>query len=89
MLRAELVKAKEYVAKLAGPEDKRPARDLRMEALGKVLTKELPLLITAQRAVDIMDALSDREGVRHQNRARRRGRSPTSCSTRSRPRRCR
>jgi imidazolonepropionase-like amidohydrolase len=57
MLRAELIKAKEYVAKMSGPEDKRPARDLRMETLGKLLTKELPLLITAQRAVDIMDAL--------------------------------
>lgn len=57
MLRAELIKAKDYVAKMGGPEDKRPARDLRMETLGKVLTKELPLLITAQRAVDIMDAL--------------------------------
>ncbi len=39
MLRAELIKAKEYVAKLAGPEDKRPARDLKLEALGKVLTQ--------------------------------------------------
>ncbi len=57
MLRAELLKAKDYVAKLAGPEDKRPARDLRLEALGKVVTKEIPLLVTAQRVVDIMDAL--------------------------------
>jgi imidazolonepropionase-like amidohydrolase len=57
MLRAELVKAKDYVSKLSGPEDKRPARDLRMEALGKVITKDLPLLVTAQRVVDIMDAL--------------------------------
>ena len=57
MLRAELVKAKEYVAKLSGPEDKRPSRDLRLEVLGRVIQKELPLLITAQRVVDIMDAL--------------------------------
>ena len=57
MLRAELVKAKEYVAKLSGAEDKRPARDLRLEVLGKVIQKELPLLVTAQRVVDIMDAL--------------------------------
>lgn len=57
MLREELLKAKDYLAKLAGPEDKRPARDLRLEALGKVVTKELPLLVTAQREVDIMDAL--------------------------------
>lgn len=57
MLRAELIKAKDYVTKMAGPEDKRPARDLRLEVLGKVITKELPLLVTAQRAVDIIDAL--------------------------------
>ncbi len=57
MLRAELLKAKDYLAKLAGPEDKRPARDLRLETLGKVLTKDLPLMITAQRVVDIVDAL--------------------------------
>jgi imidazolonepropionase-like amidohydrolase len=57
MLRAELVKAKEYVTKMAGPEDKRPSRDLRQEVMGKVIQKELPLLITAQRVVDIMDAL--------------------------------
>jgi imidazolonepropionase-like amidohydrolase len=57
MLRAELLKAKDYLAKMGGPEDKRPARDLRLETLGKLLTKELPLLVTAQRAVDIMDAL--------------------------------
>jgi imidazolonepropionase-like amidohydrolase len=57
MLREELLKAKDYVTKMSGPEDKRPSRDLRMEVLGKVLTKDLPLLVTAQRAVDIMDAL--------------------------------
>jgi imidazolonepropionase-like amidohydrolase len=57
MLRAELLKARDYAAKLSGPEDKRPARDLRLETLAKLLSKELPLLVTAQRAVDIMDAL--------------------------------
>ena len=57
MLRAELVKAKEYAAKQAGPEDKRPARDLKLEALGKVLSKEVPLLVTAHRANDILTAL--------------------------------
>jgi len=57
MLRAELIKAKEYVAKQAGPEDKRPARDLKLEALGKVLQKEVPLLVTANRANDIVTAL--------------------------------
>ena len=57
MLRAELIKAKDYVAKLAGPEDKRPARDLKLEALGKVLSKDVPLLVTANRANDILTAL--------------------------------
>jgi imidazolonepropionase-like amidohydrolase len=57
MLRAELIKARDYVVKMNGPEDKRPGRDLRLETLGKVLGRELPLLVTAQRAVDIMDAL--------------------------------
>jgi len=57
MLRGDLLKAKDYLAKLTGPEDKRPARDLRLETLGKVISKDLPLLITAQRVVDIMDAL--------------------------------
>ena len=57
MLRAELIKAKDYVAKQAGPEDKRPARDLKLEALGKVVSKDVPLLVTAHRANDILTAL--------------------------------
>lgn len=57
MLRAELIKAKDHVAKQAGPEDKRPARDLKLEALGKVISKDVPLLVTANRANDILTAL--------------------------------
>lgn len=57
MLRAELVKAKDYASKMDGPEDKRPARDLRQEALAKVIRKELPLMITAHRSMDILAAL--------------------------------
>jgi imidazolonepropionase-like amidohydrolase len=57
MLRAELVKAREYAAKRNGPEDRRPARDLRLETLARVLDKELPLLVTAHRSVDILAAL--------------------------------
>src|SRR5262249_48982036 len=34
-----------------------PSRDLRMEALGRVLSGDLPLLITTQRAQDIASAL--------------------------------
>lgn len=57
MLRAELIKAKDYADKQAGPEDKRPARDLRQEGLARVIRKELPLLVTAHRVVDIQAAL--------------------------------
>jgi imidazolonepropionase-like amidohydrolase len=57
MLRGELLKARDYVDKQAGPDDKRPARDLRMEALGSVIKKERPLLVTANRTVDILAAL--------------------------------
>jgi imidazolonepropionase-like amidohydrolase len=57
MLRAELIKAKEYVDKQAGPADKRPARDLKLEALGKVISKEIPLLVTAHRSHHILTAL--------------------------------
>jgi imidazolonepropionase-like amidohydrolase len=57
MLRAELIKAKEYVDKQAGPADKRPARDLKLEALGKVIGKEIPLLVTAHRSHHILTAL--------------------------------
>ncbi len=57
MLRAELLKARDYADKQAGPEDKRPTRDLRLEVLARVIGKETPLLVTAHRAVDIQAAL--------------------------------
>ncbi|MEX2114850.1 MAG: amidohydrolase family protein [Pirellulales bacterium] len=62
MLRAELIKAREYLDKLkraadAGDKGEPPPRDLRLEILGKVLTGELPLLITASRSQDIANAL--------------------------------
>jgi len=58
LLRSELIKAKEYEAKRsAAAEDKKPARDLRLEALGRVLRGETRLLVTAQRAQDILSAL--------------------------------
>ncbi|HUP49463.1 MAG TPA: amidohydrolase family protein [Thermoanaerobaculia bacterium] len=58
MLRTELVKAQEYERKLkSAPQDSRPGRDLGLEMLGKVLRKELPLLVTADRARDILAAL--------------------------------
>lgn len=58
MLRTELLKAREYQKKMANKDvSKRPARDLKLEALAKVLSGELPALITANRAVEIMTAL--------------------------------
>jgi len=58
LLRAELIKAKEYADKRAkAPEDKRPPRDLRLEALGRALDGSQPLLISVDRARDILAAL--------------------------------
>src|SRR5262245_8274070 len=58
LLRAELIKAQEYDRKReTATEDKKPARDLRLEALARVLKREVPLLVTAHRAQDIMSAL--------------------------------
>jgi imidazolonepropionase-like amidohydrolase len=58
MLRSEFLKAKEYEAKqTAAKEDQRPARDLRVETLVRVLKREIPLLVNAQRAQDIISAL--------------------------------
>ena len=56
MLRAELIKAREHAAKVAGDGDP-PARDLRLETLSRVLSRELPLLVTVNRHQDIMTAL--------------------------------
>lgn len=58
MLRQELIKAQEYQQKQKlEDEEKRPARDLKLEALGGVLQKELPLMVTANRAQDIASVL--------------------------------
>lgn len=58
MLRGEFIKAQEYLRKQGLADlEKRPARDLKLETLGRVLNKELPLLITADRAQDIASAL--------------------------------
>jgi imidazolonepropionase-like amidohydrolase len=58
MLRAELVAAQEYARKAKEAEKgKEPARDLRKEALVQVLRRELPLLVTAHRAQDILSLL--------------------------------
>jgi imidazolonepropionase-like amidohydrolase len=51
MLRAELIKAQSYGTKPDSP------RDLKSEVWKKVLNREIPLLVTAQRSQDIMTAL--------------------------------
>ena len=57
MLRQELIRAQEYARQRAGAEDQRPARNLKLETLGRVLDGELRALITAHRSTDIMAAL--------------------------------
>lgn len=60
LLREALVKAQTYLRKLElGREnpDKLPDRDLKSEALGRVLRHELPLLAHCHRADDILTAL--------------------------------
>ena len=50
MLRAELIKAQEFIRKPG-------ARDLRTEAFARVVKGELPLLVTVHRANDIMSTI--------------------------------
>jgi imidazolonepropionase-like amidohydrolase len=58
MLRAELLKAQEYDRKQASAkEDQKGSRDLRAEALARVLKGELPLLVTVHRAHNIIAVL--------------------------------
>ena len=51
MLRAELIKAQENSKKTDGP------KDLRSDIMVRVIKREIPLLITANKAQDIMTAL--------------------------------
>lgn len=58
MLRAELIKASDYNTKWSAvPDDKKPTRDLKLEALARVIRGEVPLLMNVQRANDILSAL--------------------------------
>jgi imidazolonepropionase-like amidohydrolase len=65
MLRAEFIKAQEALKKSAKPESasdakpeaKTPDRDLKTEALIRVLQGETPLLVTADRARDVISAI--------------------------------
>jgi imidazolonepropionase-like amidohydrolase len=58
MLRAELLRAEEYDRKRAAAKEDQPVtRDLRLEALARVLRRELPLLVTVHRAHNIVAVL--------------------------------
>ena len=58
MLRGELVAAGEYAKKREAPEKgKELAQNLKLDMLVRVLKGEVPLLVTAQRARDILSAL--------------------------------
>ncbi|HSR49586.1 MAG TPA: amidohydrolase family protein [Acidobacteriota bacterium] len=58
MLRSEFIKAQDYLDKMENAEEgKEPARDLHKEALGRVLSGEMPLLVTAHRSRDILAAI--------------------------------
>lgn len=58
MLRGEFLKAQDYLKKLDKADDeKRPDRDLKLEALARVLKREVPLMVTAHRVQDIANAL--------------------------------
>jgi imidazolonepropionase-like amidohydrolase len=60
MLRAELVKAQEYRGKIraaGGDVTKVANRDLGLEALVRVLDRQMPALVTAQKTTEILAAL--------------------------------
>ena len=62
MLRSSLLEAQGYLKKRDGGEEaKKPEPNLRMEALAAVLSKKVPLLITAHRHHDITAALRLRD----------------------------
>lgn len=61
MLRAELLKAREYLRKRSAESEEKTGRDLRLEALGRVVAGDVPLLVTAQRSQDILTALRIRD----------------------------
>ncbi len=60
MLRAALVKARDYLRKqeaAAGKPDKAPDADLKQEIICRVLRREIPLRVHAHRADDILTAI--------------------------------
>jgi len=61
MIRAELIKAREYAAKRRVDDDKKPAFNIHLEALSRVLAGDMPMLVTANRHHDILTALRLKE----------------------------
>jgi len=61
LLRAELIKAREYAEKRAKDDDKKPALNINHEVLAAALRGDMPLLVTADRHHDILTALRLRE----------------------------
>jgi imidazolonepropionase-like amidohydrolase len=58
MLRQALIRAQEYQQKReSGGTEDAPGRDLQLETLTSVLRGEMPLLVTAQRATEIVTAI--------------------------------
>ena len=58
MIRAELIKAGDYSKKMSDKDTtKRPAFDMKMDVLSKMLKGEIKALITANTSVDIMNAI--------------------------------
>lgn len=58
MLREQFVKAQAYARTSRAPDStQRPPRDLSLETLGRVLAGEVPAMITAHRATEILAAL--------------------------------
>jgi imidazolonepropionase-like amidohydrolase len=58
MIRTELMKAQDYNKKLMDKDTtKRPVFDMKMDVLSKLLGGEIKALITANRSVDIMNAI--------------------------------
>lgn len=58
MMRNEFLKAQDYLKRSSSRDpEKRPAPDLRMEMLSRVLLKKTKVLFTAHKATDIMAAL--------------------------------
>ncbi|MBI3698548.1 MAG: amidohydrolase family protein [Acidobacteria bacterium] len=57
MIRRALVDARNYDRKMQLDPDKRPARDLKLEALAKVVRGEMPAIFTAQREDDLRTAI--------------------------------